>query len=100
MAIVWHEKPTILNVTQISRILRWKEADEVKDITDRKRAIKRVLDELKKKGFCVWEYIESDGFYNRSCGSGFEVSGYNDNLKVNQIFFCPKCGKRIKEKRG
>jgi hypothetical protein len=56
-AIVWKPKDCIaLTITEISRILGWKEVDKVKWIQDRIKAIERICEELTRNRFLyLWE---------------------------------------------
>lgn len=51
--------------------------------------------EVKEKGICVWTW-DTDGFFQTSCGNGFEFT--TGNPGNNNYQFCPYCGKQIKER--
>jgi len=46
------------------------------------------------KNLCVWKW-ETNGFYYTGCGSCFSLN--TGTLKENEMYFCHKCGKKIKE---
>ncbi len=46
-------------------------------------------------GSCEWTW-DTDGFWRTGCGDAFAISN-EDSLAENDIFYCHKCGKPIKE---
>jgi hypothetical protein len=46
------------------------------------------------KNLCVWKW-DTDGFYLSDCGASFCLN--DGTLKENEMYFCHKCGKKIKE---
>ena len=44
---------------------------------------------------CKWKYDEDDDKYDTSCGRAFCFMV--DTPKENEYYYCPGCGKRIKE---
>jgi len=44
---------------------------------------------------CKWKYDEHDDKYDTSCGRAFCFMV--DTPKENEYYYCPGCGKRIKE---
>jgi rRNA maturation endonuclease Nob1 len=47
-------------------------------------------------GTCVWTFVDSDEFWDTSCGQGFCFD--HDGPKENKYHFCPHCGKPIELK--
>lgn len=52
----------------------------------------------KAKKVCVWIYHDMDGCW-AMCGGLYWTITNDEGLKENNIFYCPRCGKEIKEKR-
>ncbi len=53
-------------------------------------------DEKPEERTCEWEDLDGE-MWKASCGLAWVMDNY-DGLKANEMHFCPKCGKPIKEK--
>ena len=49
------------------------------------------------KQTCTWTNNE-DGYYETSCGLEWCMTN-DEGLKKNDMTYCPKCGKKIKDKK-
>lgn len=46
---------------------------------------------------CLWEYNDTDDFYETACGEGHMFN--EGTISENKYKFCPYCGKEIKVKK-
>lgn len=53
-------------------------------------------EDMTKSKYCYWELDPSEEFYEMGCGGAYCFT--EGDLEENKFVFCPKCGKKIKEK--